>query len=503
MLREFERKLWEVDQRINQRGFKVDLTLAKKAMIMCAKEKLELDRKVSSMTRGSITSATQVKRIGDFLRKTGVDLPDLKAATLDMALSGDELKGDARVLLEARRRVSKSSTSKFETLLSATGPDGRLRGGVQFAGASRTGRWAGRLFQPHNLPRSPLKPDEIETAIRAIKTNNADLLTDNVHELCSHVARSVVVSEKGKELLVCDYSAIEGRVLAWLCNERWKLQAYGAGRDMYVVTFRRTFGHDDQYTLKGNDRQIGKVLELAFQYGGGVGAILSACDTYRVDPVLVAKAAWSVASKTTQRQCRKNHEYAIKRNDALVHHLSEKLWCMLESAKIMWRDSSPQTTSLWKNYEEAAKAAVRKPGKAFKAGRCVFQVRAGMLAARLPSGRVLIYLKPSLRKKEGSRPELRYVSPYGLPEKLYGGKLAENITQAAARDILGYAMVNVDEKGFDIVLHVHDEIVAEQDIGEPELTYDLLKEIMCRKPAWAGGLPLTAEGFVATRYRKD
>jgi DNA polymerase len=270
-----------------------------------------------------------------------------------------------------------------------------------------------------------------------------------------------------------------------------------------VVTFRRTVGHGEDYTLKGNDRQIGKVLELAFQYGGGVGAILSACDTYRVDPKVLAKAAWAVASKTTQRQARRNYDFAKERHDPLVRHLSEKLWCMLESAKIMWRDSSPQTTSLWKNYEEAAKAAVRSPGKAFKAGRCVFQVRAGMLAVRLPSGRLLIYLKPEIRKRDGKRPELRYVSPYGLPEKLYGGKIAENITQAAARDVLGYAMVNVDEEGFAIVLHVHDEIVAEQDIGEPRLTYDLLKEIMCKKPAWAGGLPLTAEGFVATRYRKD
>jgi len=272
---------------------------------------------------------------------------------------------------------------------------------------------------------------------------------------------------------------------------------------MYVVTFRRTFGHGPDYELKGDDRQIGKVLELAFQYGGGVNAILSACDTYRVEPSVVAEAAWAVAPKSVQRDARRNYRFAVERHDPIVQHLSEKLYCMLESAKIMWRESSPQTTALWKNYEEAAKAAVRKPGKAFKAGRCVFQVKGGMLAIRLPSGRVLIYLKPEIRKRAGARPELRYVSPYGLPEKLYGGKLAENITQAVARDILAYAMVNVDEAGFTIVLHVHDEIVAEQDIGETELTYELLREIMCRKPVWAGNLPLTAEGFVARRYRKD
>lgn len=504
MQREFERNLWELDQRINQRGFRVDLQLARRATLMCSKEKQELDRKVSAMTRGKITSATQVKRIQDFLADNGVDLPNLQASTLDMALSGDELKGDARVLLEARQRVSKSSTSKFETLLAATGPDGRLRGGVQFCGASRTGRWAGRLFQPHNLPRSPLKKDEIETAVRAIKQGTADMLTDNVHELCSHVARSVVIADKGKELLVCDYSAIEGRVLAWLCGEKWKLQAYAKGRDMYVVTFKRTFGKDESYTLVGDDRQIGKVLELAFQYGGGVGAILSACDTYRVKPAVVAKAAWVAANRQTQRRAHQNYEWAVQRKDPLVKYLSRKLYTMLESAKIMWRDSSPQTVGLWANYEEAAKAAVRQPGRAFKAGRCMFRVSGGMLGIRLPSGRVLIYLRPELRKRAGQKKsELRYVSPYGLPEKLYGGKLGENVTQAVARDILAYAMVKVDKAGFDIVLHVHDEIVAEQDIGEERLTFELLQETMCKKPAWATGLPLTTEGFVARRYRKE
>ncbi len=503
MLRDFEHKLWELDQRINQRGFKADLALAKKATILCAREKLELDRRVSHMTRGTVTSGTQVQKIREFLASEGVNLPDLKANTVDLALQGDTLQGKGRAVLEARARVAKSSTSKFHTLLNAASLDGRLRGGVQYCGASRTGRWAGRLFQPHNLPRSPLKPDEIETAVRAIKNGSAELLTDNVHELCSNVARSVIISEKGKQLLVCDYSAIEGRVLSWLCNERWKLKAYADGTDMYIETFRRTFGYGSDYKIKGDDRQTGKVLELAFQYGGGVNAELNACDTYRADPKNIAQGAWKVASRAVRRQADFNYGLAIKRGDPTVQHMSKRLWVRLESAKIMWRESSPATVKLWSNYEDAARAAIANPGRSFRAGRCTFFMRAGVLAIRLPNGRLLMYYNAHLKKRKQGKAEILYASAYGGYEKLYGGKIAENVTQAVARDILAYAMLKVDGLGFFIILHVHDEIVCEQDINDDYYTFELLRETMCKKPAWATGLPLTAEGFVSTRYRKD
>lgn len=500
---QFERQVWLLDQKINARGFRVDTSLAKKAAMACAQEKIDLDTKVTEITNGAVTSATQVAKVKAFLSKRGVILPNMQAGTLELALEDDSLEAEAKQIIEARQRVSKSSTAKFLRILSAVGPDKRLRGGLQYGGAARTLRWAGRIFQPHNLPRPSRKLPEIRQAIKALQDGTADLLTDNVHQLCSDVARSIIVAEPGYKLVVSDYSAIEGRVLAWLAGENWKLKDYAADKDMYIRTYQKMFGLSENAEVDSDQRQQGKCFELSMGYEGGVNALLNSAKTYGVDVVKVGAGSWRAAPRSIQRLAEKLYGYALKRGDPTPHTIGKKLYMQLEAAKTMWRSTSPETVRLWKLYNDAAIAAIKMPGRRFKAGKCVFVRKNDTLAVKLPSGRLLLYANPKLRKdRRTGKISISYVGLYGGRESMYGGKLAENITQAVARDILAWAMLKVDKAGFPIVLHVHDEIVAEI-LRSSKLTLDRLSEIMCQKPVWAAGLPLAAEGYEAQRYRKN
>ena len=294
-------------------------------------------------------------------------------------------------------------------------------------------------------------------------------------------------------------------MLAWLAAEVWKITAYKNAEDMYIRTFQRMFGLAEGTELTSDERQQGKCFELSMGYEGGVRALLNSAKTYGVDVKKLGAGTWKVAPKSIQSQAHKNYHFAIMRKDTLPAQIGKKLWIQLEAAKLMWRSIAPETTRIWKKYNDAAIKAIENPGQVFKAGRCQFRCSEvpSTLVIRLPSSRLLLYRAPKLREdKRTGRKQISYVGLYGGRESLYGGKIAENVTQAVARDILAYAMINADRKGFPIVLHVHDEIIAECKIGS-KLNLDLLCKIMKVKPAWASGLPIVAEGFEALRYRKD
>lgn len=495
-----ERSLWHIDQQINMKGIPIDRTLAKRAVAACQKEKAELDERISDLTLGAVTSGTQRERVKDALASYGVELDDLKASTIEAAADDKELAAEARSLIEARQAVSLSSTAKYKKLLEAAGSDGRLRGALQFSGAGRTRRWAGRIFQPHNLPRPSRKQEEVEAVVEGLLDGTYDLIDDNVHRMCSDAIRSVVRAEKGKKLVVADYSAIEGRVLAWLAGEQWKLDAYARGEDMYIATYNAVFGLPGDNEVSKSERQNGKVFELAFGYEGGVGALVTWATMYGMDLIEIARPAWQSAPRSIRAHAEKLLAYAKMRPEGkeLVRELGPNIYKGLECAKLMWRAASPETARLWGMYDEAAKLAITCPGEVFKAGRCKFTMKAGTLAIKLPSGGVLFYHHAKLTD-DG----IRYAGTYGGYTNLYGGKIAENITQAAARDILAEAIVRAWEAGgFDIILHVHDEIIAEQPESDTD-ALDRLIKCMCVVPLWAGGLPLDASGYEAERYRKD
>ncbi|WP_299313765.1 DNA polymerase [uncultured Halomonas sp.] len=498
--RGFEKELWKIDQQINMAGIPIDRTLAKRAVAACQKEKAELDEHISDMTLGAVTSGTQRERVKDALESYGVVLDDLKASTIEAAASDKELAAEARSLIEARQAVSLSSTAKYKKLLEAVGSDGRLRGALQFSGAGRTRRWAGRIFQPHNLPRPSRKQDEVDAVVEALLDGSYDLIDDNVHRMCSDAIRSVVRAEEGNKLVVADYSSIEGRVLAWLAGEQWKLDAYARGVDMYVATYNAVFGLPKDNEIDKEQRQHGKVFELSLGYEGGVGALVTMASGYGVDLSAVAKAAWQGAPQPIRAYAEKLLAYAKMRPEGarLVRELGGNVYRGLECAKLMWRAAAPETARLWGLYDEAAKLAMTCPGEVFKAGRCKFVMKAGALAIRLPSGGVLFYYGPKLTD-DG----ITYTGTYGGRVNTYGGKLTENITQAVARDILAEALERAwNAGGFRIILHVHDEIIAEQPKTDTHALERLIK-CMCVAPSWASGLPLDGSGYEAERYRKD
>jgi len=499
---EFERDLWLLDQKINGLGFRVDTVLAKKAALACQQEKIELDAEVTKITNGAVTSGTQVKKLQEFLSKKGVILDNMQAKTLETAIDSDDLNAEARQLIEARQRVSKSSTAKFLRILTAIGPDKRMRGGLQFCGASRTGRWAGRLFQPHNLPRPTRKWPEVKKCIKALLKGYAHIITDNVHLLCSDIARSIIVAAKGKKLLVADYSSIEGRVLAWISRETQKLLDYKNNLDMYVRTYRKMFGLDSSVDISSFLRQQGKCFELSMQYEGGVMALVKSAKTYKVDLIELGRATYQIASSSVKKKARKNYAFAVLRKDPAVS-VGRKMFIQLECAKIMWRSTSPKTVQLWKNLNNAAIAAIENPGKKYRAGKCFFLLLGDTLAVKLPSGRCLLYSRPRLhQEKKRDRVSITYVGVYSSRESLYGGKLAENVTSAISRDILAHAMLKVDKASYPIVLTVHDEIVAEV-WKHSKLTLKKMIALMLDKPWWVEDLPLAIEGYQAIRYRKN
>ncbi len=496
-----ERKLWVLDQKINDTGLRIDLPLAQAALEACQADKKRLDAMVSKITKGTITSATQRERVLKQLHAYGVNLPDLRAATVEKAASDSELRGEIRALIDARLQVSKASTGKYTRLLAQTGPDGRLRNTFQFAGAKRTGRWAGRSFQPHNLPRPKRKQPAIEAGIRALKAGCADLI-DDVHSLCSDTLRSVVIPADGHMLRVADFNAIEGRKLAWLANETWKLKIYADPEaDMYPMSYRRVMGLPDDYQLAGDMRQQGKVFELSLGYEGGVEALINGAKTYRADPAAIGEGAWRAAPPEIRERAHASYQFAIENGSEsmkeLAAKLGRKLYTQLDAAKLMWRAASPATCRLWKLYKEAALKAVKAPGTKFQACRCVFIVKHDVLFCRLPSGRFLLYHKPRIQNGV-----LTHAAEFGGRQSMYGGKWAENITQAVSRDRLAHSMLEADAEGFQIIMHVHDEIVAETPV-DSRLDLAKLLAVMSRNPPWAQDCPIKIAGYEADRYRKD
>ena len=498
---EFEHELWCLDQRINDRGILIDTDLAHAAMTACEKEKRELDAQVSALTGGAIDSGTQRQRIFERLKAQGVALPDLTKNTVDNALDDETLTDEVRALLQARQIVSKASTAKYARILGAVGPDNRLRGSLQYCGASRTGRWAGRIFQPQNMPRPSRDADAVLQCVDALKGGYADLVYDNMHEVCADSLRSLIIAPPGKQLVVADYSSIEGRARDWLAHEQWKLDAYHDGRDMYVETYRATYGLPADAQVSKGYRQHGKVLELSMGYEGGVGALVNMAGVYRVDLAELGAGAWGAASADIRRYTKKLWNWALMRPESVedAEALGEVLYRQLECAKLLWRAASPEVVRLWGAYDTAAREALQQPGAMFRAGRCEFRAFPGTLTVRLPSGRVLFYHGAKIHK-DGS---LSALAPMGGRANLYGGFLTENITQAVARDLLAVALMRTDkDAGLDIVLHVHDEIIAEADEAD-DTALARLCDAMEKLPRWAVGLPVKAEGYTAPRYRKD
>lgn len=499
--------LWHLDQRINDRGFAVDMDLVHGAIRAVAREQHRLAERTQEVTEGAVQAATQRDALLDHLLETyGYTLPDMQGSTLERVLKDDSLPAPVRELIEIRLQASTTSTSKYKTLAKATSSDGKMRGTLQFNGASRTCRWAGRLFQPQNLPRPTLKQKQIDFGIEALKADCEDLLFDNVMELTSSAVRGCIIAPAGRKLVVADLSNIEGRVLAWLAGEHWKLQAFrdfdaGNGPDLYKLAYAKSFGITPEAVTKDN-RQVGKVQELALGYEGGVGAFLTFAAAYAIDLEAMGETAIDGIPSAILEEARSALEWTRK-NKRPTFGLSDRAWLVCDSFKRGWRQGHPAISSFWKDLESAAREALNNPGRVIQCRMLKLQKTGAWLRIRLPSGRYLCYPSPQL--DDAGKLSYMGINQYTRKwERLstYGGKLAENVTQAVARDVLASSMPHVEEAGYEIVLTVHDEIITEAP-DTPEYNCQHLAAIMATNPPWARGLPLAAAGFEGYRYRKD
>ena len=482
-----EQKLWELDYEINHRGIPLDRPAIEAALAIIGVDKRRLSEELRSLTGNRIGSPAEVAALTQWVADQGVEIGAglAKGDVLDI-LGRDGLSVHVRRALEIRQDYAKTSNAKLDRMRDAVSSDDRIRHTMQFCGAG-TGRWAGRRLQPHNLPRPKIQQKEIESVLDTIPnipTTQAIEVIETLYgsplSIISDCLRGMIAAPPGKTLVAGDFSNIEGRVLAWLAGEEWKLQAFrdfdaGVGPDLYLITAGKIYHRPaSDFTKKSPEREVGKRCELAFGYQGGTGA-------------------W-----------RKFETYATKE---YVRFSDEQV----EVIKTAWREAHPRIQQFWWDLESTAKWAVEHPNNPSPVQGVIFKVKGSFLFCKLPSGRVLTYPYPKLKAKETPWGELReqvhYLHVDGLTNKweethTYGGKLAENITQAVARDVLADALVRLDRIGYHPCLHVHDEVVIEEvETSGADYLNDVLK-LMSEVPSWATGLPIAVEGWAGRRYRK-
>lgn len=506
-----ELELWHRDQQINDRGVCMDIVLAQSAIEAVDKEQKHLAKRTQILTDNVVQAATQrdvmLKHIAAFY---GVELPDMQASTLQRRIADPDLPFELRELLSIRLQASTTSTSKYKALMKGVSSDGRLRGTLQFCGASRTGRWAGRLFQPQNLPRpmfaigQPDQQEQIDKGIEALKAGCADLIYNDVMQLTSSALRGCIMAPQGKKLVVSDLSNIEGRVLAWLAGEEWKLQAFrdydaGTGPDLYKLAYARAFNISPDDVTKAQ-RQIGKVMELGLGFGGGVAAFLTFALVYDLNLEELADAALPNIPVSVQREAVRWYQESVKQKKTFG--LSERVFVTCDSLKRMWRNAHEAIVPFWYDIENTVKRAISSPSNTYVCRGLKVRRDKAWLRIQLPSGRAVCYPSPRL---DGSDITYMGVNPYSRKWqrlKTYGGKLAENVTQAAARDVLGGNMPVVENAGYSIVLTVHDEVITEA-LDNDSFSHEHLSTLLATNPSWALDLPLSAGGFETYHYRKD
>lgn len=498
-----ELELWFLDQRINQRGVAVDIDLANAAIRAVERAQKKLEARTGEITKDEVRSTTQRDAmLGHILQVYGVTLPDLTMSTVERRLEDPELPIELKELLTIRLQASSTSTAKYAKLIKSVSADSRLRGTLQYCGAARTGRSAGRLMQLQNLPRPNLKNEVIDFGINALKADSEDLFFDDVMELTRNTIRGCLVAPPGRKLVISDLANIEGRVLPWLAGEQWKLDVFkaydaGAGPDLYKLAYARAFRIKPE-DVTSHMRQIGKVMELMLGYGGGCGAFITGAASYGIDLEQMAAGAIGDIAVGIRQEAENSWEWAVKEKRTLG--LNKQVYVVCDSFKRMWRNAHPKIVKFWENLDIAAKKATATGGS--YCGDLEFIFERNWLRIVLPSKRSICY--PGARYDES---QISYLGVRQYSRKwerihTYAGKWAENITQAVARDVMFYAMPTIEKAGYQMVAHVHDEVITEAP-DSSEFNANHLSKLLATNPSWALGLPLAAGGFESYRYRKE
>jgi DNA polymerase len=550
--------------RIDHQSAQAALRLADKAKAALDREMsivtgAELDGDGRILKHGDVPNTTTPARLVAWVEKQGVPIGSAAKAEITDLLHADDLPQRVRRALEIRQEAAKSSVAKLKAMLDRMSADGRVRGTSIYHGAS-TGRWTDVGVNKANLPRPRRCFDEakprLDVLFRALRTGEPEMLHWLYGEelgrplhLVADAIRGFIWAAPGHDLVQADYSGIEGAVIAWLADEQWKLAEMHAiiadpsRPDMYRQTAAAIMNTTtDVVTKKHPLRQsVGKTSELALGFQGGVSAFFTMARNYNVDLNQLYEPVWAAASAERRERAAKRQRNAAKRKTSAADVLSPRAWIACEIIKQGWREANPAIAAMWQAMEQAVRSAVASPGTVTEAGRCKFRVALGFLWMLLPSGRALAFAKPKLKdqvwaeillddgswsdpevmdRDEAERLELgKRVRIQGntspkvtfagvgkngktlVRQPLYGGLIAQNATQATARDLLVNGMQKAEAAGYPVIMHVYDEMITEVPRGFGSLAE--FERLICELPEWATGVPLTAGGWRGKRYRKD
>lgn len=457
-----EQPLWVLDQHINDRGVGVDIAFAQRAIGMDEVIKERLFSQAKTLT--GLENPKSTAQLKDWIEETaGVEVESLRKDKIS-ALRDDADNDEVNEMLDIRAGLAKTSTEKYNAMLRTACTDNRIRGLTLFYGASRTGRWAGRLVQMQNLPQNKMPDRDLDTARQLVAANDLgtlELLFDDASNTLSQLIRTAFIPRPGHRFIVADFSAIEARVIAWLAGEQWRMDVFNTHGKIYEASAEQMF-HLPPGSIKKGDpmRQKGKIAELALGYGGSVGA--------------------------------------LKSMGALNMGLTEP---ELKPLVNSWRAANKAITKFWWNTDDAAKTTILTQAPTALPYDIRFRKQGPLLRLRLPSGRELSYVKPTIIDKQITYEGTMQASGAWGRIESYGPKLVENIVQAVARDCLAVAITRLEENGFPVVFHVHDEAICEVPIG-----ISSAKEVgalMSEPIEWAKGLPLRADAYECDYYRKD
>lgn len=462
---EDEQKLWSLDQDMNDHGVKLDRKLIRNIVDYDTHHREELQDEARQIT--GLSNPNSPAQLKDWLEMEGIHQTSLSKDTIATLLKGD-IPAEVRRVLEIRQALGKTSVSKYSTMLEAICDDDRLRGILQFYGANRSGRWAGRLVQTHNLARNTL-PD-LALARELVRDGDFDTLETLFGEpafVFSELVRTAFIPSDGCRFVVSDFSAIEARVISWIAGEEWRLQTFRDGGDIYCATASQMYHVPVvKHGINGELRQKGKVAELACGYQGGVGAMK-----------------------------------AMDREGKIPE---EELQGIVDA----WRAANPTIPKLWRTCELAAKTAIKEHRTVRIRHGIAFSYVNGNLFVKLPGGRKLCYWGTRLRQDDMTGREsivymgVNQTTKQWQETETYGGKLVENIVQATARDCLAVAMTRVAALGYKIVMHVHDEMIVDVPISDKD-ALTVINKCMADPIDWAPGLPLKGDGYETPFYMKD
>lgn len=471
---DFVQKEWETDLIINSRGVAVDMEMVTGSLDIGAEVKQKLTKEAVNIS--GLDNPNSVKQLSKWLEtETEETVSDLRKDTVAKMLSREDNSPEVQRMLEIRRELGKTSTKKYDAIQSAVCNDGRVRGLLQFYGANRTGRWAGRLVQVQNLPRTYTEPLILaRELVKGRKLEALRLIYGSVADTLSQLIRTAFIAPNGRTLIDADFSAIEARVISWLAGEEWRLEVFRTHGKIYEASASQMFGVPLERIKKGNPeyalRQKGKVAELALGYQGSSGA-------------LIAMGALDMG---------------IPEED-------------LPDIVSRWREANKRIRDLWYKMDSAAVQVITQGGSVGVNGVIIsrefnYSQNTDYMTITLPSGRKLYYISPQIGVNKWDKPSISYM---GMDQKskkwkrieTYGGKLVENCVQAIARDCLALSIERLKEAGYEVVFHIHDEVVIECDKNKASL--DDVVKIMSEPIPWAMGLPLGADGWVGDFFRKD